>query len=89
MSAGITWGDPPPVKRGGPPDFLTDWPAVAAELRAHPGRWGWVPAASFRSAAVVAHHITAGRNKAMRVAGPMQATARLGRVYVRYLGERR
>lgn len=84
--SGLTWEDPPPIARGGVPAVLTDWAAVAAELRTKPGEWGWVPAASVRAASQAAHLITTGQNKAMKRAGPMEATARLGRVYVRYVG---
>lgn len=79
----ITWEDPPEPRRGGIPHVHIDWPAVAAELRANPGRWGWVPASSVRGAAQTAHYIASGGNKAM--AGS-EACARDGRVYVRYVG---
>jgi hypothetical protein len=34
MTKGMTWEEPPPPGRS-----PADWPAIARELRAHPGEW--------------------------------------------------
>lgn len=80
MSA-LTWEEPPANGRD-------RWASIAAELRAHPGRWAKVAEDEWPSAAGC---IKRGKFAAFRPAGSFEAAhrsvvGRKGDVYARYVG---
>jgi hypothetical protein len=81
----LQWEAPPPR----PDRQNRDWPAIATALKGRPG--DWLVAATcptVNTAAVIAHHVRAGKYPA--VAEGFEAVARTvygeHRVYVRYVG---
>jgi hypothetical protein len=84
VSAALVWEDPPP---------RIDHDALAAELRAHPGRWARIDKTySPESARVIAYQIRAARLAAYAPRGDFEAARRKqgpgeSYVYVRYLGD--
>lgn len=81
----VIWEDPPPRSWHGDTGKQLDWPAIAAELSAHPGRWGRIRIAPTPGAA--RQTATAAPNRAaFKAAGQFEATSRDCRVYARYVG---
>lgn len=83
----IVWQDPPAPARGGPGKPRA-WAAEAAELRAHPKRWGLLntfkdgqAASNFKAQALK------GERAAFRPVGAWEFRVSGPDLYVRYVGE--
>ncbi len=100
MSGVLRWEDPPPHRNRGrtTANFTRDtapkWPAVAAELREQPGRWGVIrERVGIGSAGPLVRSVTGGLGTAWRPAGYYEAASRKRDdgegldVYARYVGE--
>ena len=82
----IVWEDPPDKAdryRGPNPKYADQ----AAELRAHPGRWGRLATGNIRAVRQTVTNIAMGRLAAFRPAGHFEATSSGTTIHVRYVGE--
>lgn len=92
MSNVLKWEDPPPSNQGP----RGKWGAVAAELKAHPGKWALI-AEGIKHASTVSNGVKTGKIKAFEPAGEFEATTRsttpkdggprVFDVYARYIGK--
>lgn len=74
----IVWQDPPDAQPfGGKVGRPSKWPAVALELRRHPGKWALVNTTTSSS---WASHVKLGKIPAFAPAGTYDATVRSRRV---------
>lgn len=88
----IRWEEPPPAKAATRPQAgHSRYAAIAAELRAHRGRWAVVYEGRTTGGTALATHIRMGHMKCFTPAGDFEATMRAingrGLVYARYLGD--
>lgn len=88
----IRWENPPPSLRDGAGRKRSDrFSDVAAELRAHPGRWAVIEEAAERKQSALANHIRQGAILAFAPAGDFDAVSRRvggsNRVYACFLGD--
>jgi hypothetical protein len=90
-AAVIRWEEPPPGRPAGREtgNGNSRWNAVAAELRAHPGRWALIREGE--SGSGLATHIRQGHIACFTPAGDFDAVSRqargVNRVYARYVGD--
>jgi hypothetical protein len=76
-------GDPPPAEKTRAAGMSMQHEVIAAQLRAHPGRWAKLPDLNFGSAGDIKY----GRLAAYRPSGSFEAVIRRGAVYARHVGE--
>lgn len=88
----IRWEEPTPGRhRGNLGVGRSRYEAVAAELRANPGRWALIYEAEGDSRAALATHIRMGQVQCFSPCGDFDAVSRriegVERVYARYVGD--